>query len=117
MFKKILVAFGFVMLSTTSFAECVGSAAYRTCYDSSGNNYTVSRSGNSTSLYGTNARTGSSWSQQSQTSGNMTTHYGQTNGRSWNATETRSPGMRQVYGTNSRGKSFNYTCTTYGGCN
>jgi hypothetical protein len=65
---------------------------------------------------GHNANTGSSWSQNSTTFGNTTFHEGQTNGQTWNMTDQRNGGLRSIYGTDSRGNSFSYTCTQFG-CN
>lgn len=81
----------FVVLSlvaTEAAATCVGTDSYQTCYDSqSGNNYTVQRYGNTTTMYGSNSRTGSRWSQDSYSFGNSTTHYGRdSEGNSWSQT-------------------------------
>ena len=98
-------------------AYCVGTNALSTCYDDSGNSYTVNRFGNQTHMNGYNAQTGSTWSQDSTTLGNSTYHTGQANGRPWNETETRyAGGIRSIYGTDSEGNSFNYQCAPYSGC-
>jgi hypothetical protein len=87
---------GFALV-TSAAANCIGSSSFQTCYNSSG-------------------RTGSTWSQQSSTFGNTTYHTGQTNGQSWNATDQRSGNMRSIYGTDSRGNAFSYTCDAFGNC-
>lgn len=71
-------------------ATCVGGSSFQSCYDAqSGNNYTVQRYGNTTQVYGNNARTGSSWSQQSTDLGGTTFNSGtDKNGRSWSSTCT-----------------------------
>lgn len=99
----------------TSGATCVGSGALQSCYDNSGNSYTVQRMGNMTTVQGYNAHTGNSWDQTSNTYGNMTQTYGTAaDGNSWNSTTLRSPGMSQTSGTNSQGEPFSYTCTSFG---
>jgi hypothetical protein len=100
----------------TANAVCYGSGSFSNCYDSAGNSYTVQRFGNQTVMNGYNAETGSTWSQNSTTLGNTTLHTGETNGNSWNMTDQRMGNMRSIYGTDSRGNSFNYLCTPYG-CN
>lgn len=69
-------------------AACVGSGSYQSCYDpQSGNSYSVQRYGNTTTMYGNNAKTGSSWSQQSTDFGNTTMHNGRdSRGNSWTTT-------------------------------
>lgn len=97
-------------------ATCVGSGAFTTCTDTSGNSYNVQRYGNTTNMQGYNAGTGSNWTQNSQTYGNITQIQGNTNGNSWNQTIQTMPGMTIQSGTDSRGNSFNRICTAYG-CN
>lgn len=88
-------------------STCFGSDSFKTCTDASGNSYTISKFGNSTLLQGNNARTGSSWSQQSYTYGNTTQTYGQSaDGDSWNMTQFASPSGTQYFGTDSDGNSF-----------
>lgn len=95
-------------------AACYGSGGSYSCNDASGNNYNVQRMGNMTTMQGSNARTGSNWSENSTTYGNTTTQSGTTNGRSWNQTIQTMPGMTTYSGTNSRGQTFNRTCTAAG---
>ena len=98
-------------------AACFGTPAFETCNDASGNQYTVNRFGNTTTMQGYNPNTGSQWSQQSNTLGNTTQTYGQTNGRQWNETQTYyGNGFGNVRGMNSQGQFYNYNCTPYGGC-
>jgi hypothetical protein len=103
--KKLIVA---TILGLTTFAanaSCYGTSSYRTCYDqNTGNSYTTSRVGNMSQTYGSNAMTGSTWSQNSTTLGSSTYINGTTNGRSWNETIT----PYSVSGTNSRGQNFYY---------
>lgn len=85
--KLIAMTISAAIISTQAFAACMGSGNLSTCYDSSGNNYTVNRMGNSTFMQGSNSRTGSNWSQQSTTFGNTTIHNGRdSNGDHWNTT-------------------------------
>jgi hypothetical protein len=84
-------------------AQCTGSATFHTCTDQSGNSYTVSHVGSTTLVNGNNARTGSTWNQQSYTFGNTTQTYGHDQrGRSWNETTT----PYGSWGTDSNGRSF-----------
>ena len=114
--RSILLVLGISILGTAAQAACFGSSSFSNCYDDSRNSYTVQRFGNQTIMNGYNAGTGSTWSQNSATFGNTTYHSGITNGNSWNMTDQSFGGMRSIYGTDSRGNSFNYTCTQFG-CN
>lgn len=110
-----LAAFSLLVFPLAVSAACVGSPGFQTCTDQSGNNYQVHRFGGSTSVYGSNPNTGSSWSQQSHSTGNMSSTYGNaSNGQSWNSTTVTSPGMVQQFGTDSKGRSFSRTCTAAG---
>lgn len=97
-------------------ANCFGSANMYTCNDASGNSYNVQKFGNTTNVQGYNSATGSSWNQSSNTLGNTTYINGSSNGRAWNETIQTMPGMTTYSGTDSRGNSFNRTCTAFG-CN
>lgn len=102
---------------TPTRAACFGTPAFETCTDSSGNQYTVNRFGNMTTMQGFNGNTGSQWSQTSNTFGNTTQTYGQTNGNQWNETQTNyGNGFGNVSGMNARGQYFNYNCGPYSGC-
>lgn len=83
--KKLLSILSFICISSLAHAECYGSDSYQTCYDyNTGNQYNVSRYGNTTQVSGYNMNTGSSWSQNSQTIGNNTTYSGtDSNGNSF----------------------------------
>ena len=52
------------LLSANSFASCYTKYDYAT-----GNSYRVCNNGGSTSIYGNNSRTGSSWSQRQNSNG------------------------------------------------
>lgn len=112
--KKLAV----LILAATGFAaqaQCVGSGSLQTCFDSSGNSYTINRMGNYTHMDGNNSRTGSNWSQDSYSSGNITNHWGRAaNGNSWNGTTINSGGTQFHFGTDSNGRSFNKICTQAG---
>lgn len=106
-----------ILMPTFTFANCVGSESYKTCYEENGNTYDISRSGNSTTVYGSNSNTGSTWSQQSYKSGNTTSTYGTSaDGNSWNSTTTTNGGNTTTYGTDSDGNSFYQVCDSTGNC-
>jgi hypothetical protein len=116
-FSIILFAIIWVGATTTAEANCFGGGSIYNCYDNNGNSYTVNKFGNSTTVNGYNSNTGSAWSQTSQRIGNSIYTNGQTNGNSWNETQTMyGGGMRSVYGTNSQGEPYNYMCNPYSGC-
>lgn len=83
--KCFAVAAGMIMLAGSASASCFGTGAFQTCSDTrSGNNYTIQRYGNTTSMQGYNTRTGSRWSQDSYSFGNSTQHYGRdSDGNRW----------------------------------
>ncbi len=117
--KVTAFAFAILMSATAAQAQsnCVGTGSFRTCYDSSGNNYSVQEIGSTTYTQGNNSRTGSSWNQTSQTIGNTTFHNGTAaNGNSWNGTTTNLGNMSITSGTDSRGQSFTKTCDKFGNC-
>ena len=98
-----LVAAISLALPAVANATCVGTGTFKTCTDSSGNNYTVSHFGTTTMVNGNNPNTGNSWSQQSYRFGNTTQKYGRdAQGKSWNQTST----PQGSYGTDSDGNSF-----------
>ena len=102
------IAFGF---SNLAWSACYGTGTYKTCYDANGNSQTVSKIGNSTTVTGTNAQTGSSWSQTSTDYGNITITNGNSNGSSWNSTSTTIGNTTFTNGTATNGNSFNQTTT------
>lgn len=105
-------------VSTTATSQCMGSNTFSTCTDNNGNNYNVQRYGNTTSVQGSNASTGSTWSQNSTTMGNMTRTTGQaSNGAAWTENRTELGGGNYVVsGTNSQGQSYSHSCNKFG-CN
>jgi hypothetical protein len=115
---KTILAVAILSMASTAWASCVGSGSFQSCTDSSGNSYSVQRYGNSTYMQGSNAQTGSTWSQNSTTSGNTTFVQGtDSRGGSWNNTIQTSPGGNTFQsGTDSRGNSFSRSCNRYG-CN
>lgn len=113
---KYTLAFIILTISSPVYANCIGTDAFKTCYDGTGNSYTVNKLGSSTYLDGYNAQTGSTWSQQSHTFGNTTQHTGTTNGNNWNMTQTQNGFGQTFSGTDSDGNSFFKTCDTYGNC-
>ena len=109
--KTLFLAAALLAASFSSHADCFGTDIYRTCYDSrSGNSYTVNQIGNTTYVNGHNGRTGSDWSQTSQTVGNTTYHNGiSADGRSWNGTSQRVGNTIYDSGVNSRGEYYSGT--------
>lgn len=104
--RTIILAAALVALTQSASAGCFGSSSFATCFDGPGNSYTVQRFGNSTYMQGNNFRTGSRWSQRSQTFGSSTYTQGQTNGRSWNMHQQRFGSGTSYSGTDSRGNYF-----------
>ncbi|NDD91380.1 hypothetical protein EBZ37_04775 [bacterium] len=105
MMKKLILCAALALSAFSANASCYGTAASRSCYDAtSGNSYTVNRIGNSTYMMGSNATTGSTWTQSSSSFGGTTYINGTTNGRIWNETIT----PYSISGTNSRGQIFYY---------
>ena len=112
---KLLVLIALALTSAVSAnASCFGSSNFYSCNDQSGNTYNVQRYGKTTNMQGYNSVTGSSWMQNSQTFGNTTRIQGNSNGNSWNQTIQTMPGMTTYSGTDSRGRPFFRTCTSYG---
>ena len=91
----ILGTLGFICSASVSAACSSIGSNYISCTD--GTSY--QKFGNS--IYGSNYKTGSTWSQTQI--GNTT--YGLTNGRSWSLTRT----PYSIYGINSRGNSYYYS--------
>ena len=114
--KMLLATLGLIgtMISGAE-AACIGTDSLSTCYDSSGNSYTVQRFGNYTTMNGTNAYTGSSWSQDSVTMGDTTFHSGRAaNGNSWNVELQRIGDSTFYSGRDSQGNYVNKVCNSYG---
>lgn len=97
------IVLAFVTVTVPASAACYGTSSLSTCYDNSGNSYTVNRLGGSTYVYGRNRQTGSTWSQNSFDLGGQTYTYGRaSNGNTWNQTS----GPYGTYGRDSSGRSF-----------
>jgi hypothetical protein len=100
----LLVGLG---LASPASAECIGTQAFSTCTDDSGNTYDIQRFGNQTFMTGHNSRTGSHWSEDTMTFGNTTFIDGKaSNGSNWNETQQRIGNMEFYSGRDSRGQSF-----------
>ena len=114
--KKLFIA---AVLAATPFAAeaaCIGSGNLRSCFDSYGNSYTVTRLGNSTYMNGTNAY-GDSWSQNSHRFVNSTITSGvDVDGNSWNMQQHSLSGFSTYSGTDSNSNSFSGSCGV-SGCN
>ncbi|HHO0882147.1 TPA: hypothetical protein ACRTNA_002186 [Aeromonas hydrophila] len=111
----LAVTVSIVLFSGAVSAECIGTGNLKTCFDDSGNTYTVQKFGGTTYVDGQNSRTGSSWSQQSQKLGNSTYTTGRdADGNSWDSTTTKMGGSTVINGTDSDGDSFSVICNEYG---
>ncbi|MEK0268305.1 hypothetical protein WM008_01285 [Vibrio vulnificus] len=115
-FNTLLTA----LLSGLAFyasADCYGTDTFKTCYDVSGNTYTVQNIGSSTFVQGTNLD-GDSWTQDTYRTGSMSQTYGtDANGNLWNSTSQSLQGGGSVtYGTDSSGDSFSTFCDSFGNC-
>jgi hypothetical protein len=114
-FKQFLTVAALAFAAANASAVCYGSAERRTCYDDAGNSYTTTKIGSVSTTSGYNARTGSNWSQQSQTYGNTTYMSGTAaNGKQWNGTINSFGGTTTYSGVDSRGRLTQKTCTAYG---
>lgn len=79
---RLIIAAALIALPLAAEAACIGTNALSTCYDNSGNSYTVQRLGNTTYLNGHNSN--GTWSQRSTTIGRWTQHDGvDIDGNSW----------------------------------
>lgn len=115
--RIVLLASAVFLASASAHAACVGTSGFSTCYDNSGNSYTVQRLGGSTFVSGHNSNTGSSWSQNSQTIGNSTFTNGRdAGGNSWNMQQQRIGNSTFYNGRDSDGNSFSGICGPFG-CN
>lgn len=118
MIKNLTIPLVVLLLSFNVSAQCIGGNTYSSCYDDNGNEYEVYRYGSTTEVHGRNLSTGSEWSQESNTYGNITETNGiAANGNEWNSTRTDlGNGNYTLDGTDSNGDSFYYLCDNYG-CN
>lgn len=115
MFRKILFASVLALGSNVALAACYGSGAYYSCTDDSGNSYSVSKYGKSTSVTGSNASKGTTWNQNSTTIGGTTIQNGtSSDGGAWNQTIQSGGGITTYSGTDSNGDAFSKTCTSAG---
>lgn len=89
--KAALISIAVALPSSGALAQCFGTTNNYNCYDyQSGNHYTVNRFGNTTTMQGSNARTGSTWSQTTTNQGGFSHSYGtRADGTSWNYTQPR----------------------------
>ena len=98
-------------------ASCFGSDTLYSCNDlQSGNTYQVNKLGNTTYMTGNNARTGSRWSQTSNTYGNTTYQNGtSSDGSTWRQTIQNNGAIGTTYsGTDSNGNYYHKTCNQFG---
>jgi len=101
--KSLIITLATTVIASQASAGCIGSSSFYSCYDNSGNSYSISKFGNSTYMTGTNSRTGSSWSQNTTRMGSYSFTNGvAANGNTWSSTRNGN----YSFGTNSRGGSF-----------
>lgn len=101
--SPLIIVLATTVVASQASAGCFGTSNFYSCYDNSGNSYSISKFGNSTYMTGSNSRTGSSWSQNtSRIGGYSFTNGTSANGRSWSST---SSGLG-TYGFSSAGNSF-----------
>ena len=116
--KAISTLFACVVLvlgAPVQAQTCTGTGAYRFCTDASGNSYSVNRIGSSTFVNGSNASTGSSWSQNTQRIGNSSFTNGyNSQGQAWNSTSTTFGNTTIQNGSDSAGRAFSSTVTRMG---
>lgn len=107
MFKSALAIALAAIVTLPAAATCVGTGAYRTCTDASGNSYSTTQIGDTSYTTGRNSRTGSTWSQNSTTIGGTTYTNGRAaDGDSWRATTTRIGDATYTSGVDSDGNTF-----------
>lgn len=108
--KTIYTFIACVLISAPAQAGCYGSGNYYRCTDSSGNSYSVNRSGGTTSVRGMDAE-GDTWSQRSTSIGNSTRTTGlDQDGNNWSSTTTTYGGTTRTTGFDSDGNYFSQTC-------
>lgn len=114
---KSLAVWAVLLFASGAHAMCTGTGAFRQCQDGAGNFYNIQQYGNITQMQGSNAQTGSSWSQTTQTYGNTTYHQGTAaNGQPWNGTSTSVGGTTFHRGIDSSGNPYSRICNQFG-CN
>lgn len=105
-------------LTTNANSNCFGSENLYTCTDpKTGNSHQISKLGNTTQVNSYNSRTGTTWSQNTQTYGNQSYTTGRDqHGNSWQH-NTNQIGNSQYYnGNDSKGNSYSGNCNPYTGC-
>lgn len=98
-----------LLLGASAYADCtkttIGSTTFANCDD--GNSYTTQRFGGSSFTNGRNSTTGSTWSQQKTSVGNMHFYNGRdSNGDSWSGTGYNIGNTYFYNGRDSEGNSF-----------
>ena len=112
--KKALLILAISSISTLASANCTKTGSITSCYDSqSGNSYTTYDFGTSSITNGSNANTGTTWSQNTTRLGDSSFSNGTSStGTTWNQSTTRFGDMSITNGSSSSGKSWN--STTFG---
>lgn len=112
--KSVIVTIALLACAAAN-AQCYGSGSFQRCTDSSGNTYNVNRAGGSTYMSGSNADTGSTWSQQTHRSGSSSSTYGRdSEGNSWSSNTYRTPSGSTTTTRDSSGNTTTRTCNQFG---
>lgn len=114
---KKMIATLCLLYAASANAQCFGTGNYRSCYDpATGNQYNTIRFGGTSITNGSNAVTGSTWSQTTNRIGGTTsiTNGIDSDGRSWSQTINRVGDTTYQHGTDATGKPFNCIITRYG---
>jgi hypothetical protein len=110
---KHYLAAALLALSANASAQCLGTGNLKTCYDGSGNSYTVNKMGNTTFVNGSNSN--GTWSSTSTKMGNTVFQNGtDIDGNSWNQTIYSTPSGTSIFGTNSDGEPVSSHCNAFG---
>jgi hypothetical protein len=117
-FWRTLALFAALTTGGQAHAECFGTGSFRSCSDLSGNSYSIQQFGNTTTMNGSNSRTGSTWNQTSTTMGSTTFNRGtSSDGGSWSTTrQDVGNGNYMINGHDSDGNAVSKSCF-YGVCN
>lgn len=116
-FLSLLLSLAFCLVPHIASAQCGEGDGSFLCYDESGTEYHVVRSGNTTHMTATST-SGETWSQESYRTGNVVQHYGNAaNGKSWFVTQTINSDGSQTYdGIDAAGNPVFYTCDRSKNC-
>lgn len=114
--KKAFLILAITSISTLASANCIKTGTITSCYDSqSGNSYTTYDFGNSSITNGSNANTGTTWTQNTTRFGDSSYSSGYSSkGTTWSQNTTRFGDTSITNGNSSSGKSWNSTTFSNG---